>query len=114
MLGLCCDGKTCEFKKIDEKCLEKTECSKAATCRGNSSKCPPPVPESNYVECDGNSSLCVNGSCSGKSVCLKFGLKSCFCEKNHKDECKICCINNGHCLPVDNIPKVCSFINIFL
>jgi hypothetical protein len=47
----------------------------------------------------------MNGVCSGRSVCTKFGLRACFCEEK-VDQCKICCISADKCLPAQNITKV--------
>ena len=75
-------------------------------CPGNSSICPQPSHKSDFLECNWNSSVCINGSCSGISVCIKFGLESCSC-KDKMNECKICCLDGDKCWPAQNITKVC-------
>ena len=103
--GSCCDGKTCTYKNAGEICSVETECSDRAMCNGNTSRCPQPSHKENFLECNRNSSICMNGVCSGKSVCGKFGLQPCFC-KDKTDECKICCLSEEKCFPAQNITKV--------
>jgi hypothetical protein len=47
----------------------------------------------------------MKGVCSGKYVCGKFDLESCFCE-NKLDECKVCCVSEDECWPAESITKV--------
>ncbi len=75
-------------------------------CPGNGSICPESLHKENLLECNGNSSVCISGVCNGRSVCAKFDLEACFCE-DKIDVCKVCCLNEGKCLPAQNITKVC-------
>ena len=75
-------------------------------CTGNSSKCLQPSQKDNFL-CNWNSSVCIKGVCSGKSVCSNFGFEACFCEDQLVDQCKICCLSEDKCLPAQNISKVC-------
>ena len=105
-LGFCCDGTTCNYKNAGKICSFVTECSEEEVCSGNSSTCPQPLHKANFLECNWNSSVCLDGVCSGKSVCAGFGLDSCSC-KDKVNECKICCLDGGKCWPAQNITKVC-------
>lgn len=106
--GFCCNATTCTYKQAGDVCMPELECSQVATCPGNTSSCPDPTPKKNFLECNRNSSLCMNGSCS-LSVCVKFGLEACFCKKK-EDQCKICCLYEGKCQAAKYITKMKSEI----
>ena len=109
--GRCCNVTTCRYKEAGEECMPETECSQAARCSGNTSQCPAQPHKRNFLECNKDSNLCMNGTCS-LSVCVKLGLEACFCSEK-ESQCKICCLYEGKCQAAKDIAKVRSTFFMF-
>lgn len=113
-IGPCCN-QSCLYVSATEgkTCRQESECGFAALCDGTSAHCPNPDPKENLTTCNNNKQVCLAGSCSG-SVCLKFNLEECFCDKpasagDVDESCHQCCMYEGSCTSSSKIPEMQNY-----
>lgn len=98
--GPCCD-KSCRFtSKLESiKCKNEDDCTTAAYCNGRQAQCPEPEHKpDNVTECNQGTQVCQQGECKD-SICLKFGLVSCFLTSDvvtdKRQLCELACQRPG-------------------
>ncbi len=98
--GPCCD-QSCRFTDRNDQILCKNEddCNRATFCNGRQAQCPEPEHKpDNVTECNQGTQVCQVGECKD-SICLKFGLVSCFLTSetvaDKRQLCELACQRPG-------------------
>ncbi|XP_059091577.1 disintegrin and metalloproteinase domain-containing protein 10-like isoform X2 [Tigriopus californicus] len=98
--GPCCSNR-CQFTQRSERvqCKNEDDCTMAATCDGQQARCPRPLfKPDNITECHEGTQVCQEGVCQS-SICLKFGLESCFLTsdivQSKRELCELACRKPG-------------------
>ena len=110
--GPCCRD-TCTFWSSFEnvKCKNEDDCNQKAICNGLQSQCPEPSHKpDNITECNEGTQVCQRGECR-ESICLKYGLASCFLTSAMVDDkrelCELACQGpNGTCMSTKSLMSV--------
>eukprot|EP00095_Tigriopus_kingsejongensis_P005881 maker-scaffold38_size502422-snap-gene-4.24 protein:Tk05881 transcript:maker-scaffold38_size502422-snap-gene-4.24-mRNA-1 annotation:"disintegrin and metalloproteinase domain-containing protein 10 isoform x3" len=98
--GPCCSN-GCQFTRSSDRiqCKHEDDCTMASFCDGRQARCPRPLfKEDNVTECNQGTQVCQEGVCQS-SICLKFGLESCFLTSDivssKRELCELSCRRPG-------------------